>query len=58
MTFFALARKCGAFTANGFEDTSEPRALELDEMPRLVADYAHAAEMAKPIIHHRTKQFR
>ena len=35
------------FTANGFEDTSEPRALDLDEMPRLVADYAHAAEMAK-----------
>ncbi|HIF78440.1 MAG TPA: alkene reductase, partial [Sulfitobacter sp.] len=29
------------------EDTSEPRALDLDEMPRLVADYAHAAEMAK-----------
>jgi N-ethylmaleimide reductase len=35
------------FTADGFEDTSDPRALTLDEMPRLAADYAHAAEMAK-----------
>ena len=43
----ALAAGVKTFTANGFEDTSEPRALELDEMPRLVADYAHAAEMAK-----------
>ncbi len=35
------------FTPKGFEDTSDPRALELDEMPRLIADYVHAAEMAK-----------
>jgi N-ethylmaleimide reductase len=35
------------FTQNGFEDTSEPRALELDEMPRIVADFVNAAEMAK-----------
>ncbi|MAP13510.1 alkene reductase [uncultured Sulfitobacter sp.] len=43
----AIAAGVKTFTANGFEDTSEPRALDLDEMPRLVADYAHAAEMAK-----------
>ncbi len=35
------------FTADGFEETSDPRALDLDEMPRIVADYTHAAEMAK-----------
>jgi N-ethylmaleimide reductase len=35
------------FTADGFEDTSDPRALDLDEMPRVIADYVHAAEMAK-----------
>ncbi|SFG47229.1 alkene reductase [Sulfitobacter dubius] len=43
----AIAAGVKTFTANGFEDTSEPRALDLDEIPRLVADYAHAAEMAK-----------
>lgn len=35
------------FTHNGFEDTSDPRALDLDEMPRVVADFVHAAAMAK-----------
>tara|TARA_R110002124_G_scaffold23871_2_gene87955 strand:- start:90 stop:1124 length:1035 start_codon:yes stop_codon:yes gene_type:complete len=35
------------FTANGFEQTSDPRALETDEMPRVVADFAHATEMAR-----------
>ena len=34
------------FTAQGFEDVSEPRALRLDEMPRLIADYRHAARNA------------
>jgi len=34
------------FTAAGFEDVSEPRALRLDEMPRIVADYRHAARCA------------
>jgi N-ethylmaleimide reductase len=43
----ALNAGVKTFTANGFEDTSDPRALRLDEMPRIVADYAHAAEMAK-----------
>ncbi|QFT60175.1 N-ethylmaleimide reductase [Sulfitobacter sp. THAF37] len=35
------------FTANGFENTSDPRALELVEIPRLIADYTNAAKMAK-----------
>jgi N-ethylmaleimide reductase len=34
------------FTAQGFEDVSTPRALRLDEMPRIVAEYAHAARCA------------
>ena len=34
------------FTAAGFEDVSEPRALRLEEMPRVVADYRHAARRA------------
>ena len=34
------------FTAAGFEDVSEPRALRLDELPRVVADYRHAARCA------------
>ena len=34
------------FTANGFEDVSTPRALRLDELPRVVADYRHAARCA------------
>ena len=34
------------FTAAGFEEVSEPRALRLDELPRVVADYRHAARCA------------
>jgi N-ethylmaleimide reductase len=34
------------FTANGFEDVSEPRALRLDELPGIVAAYRHAARCA------------
>jgi N-ethylmaleimide reductase len=34
------------FTAKGFEDVSEPRALRIDEIPRLIADYVHAARCA------------
>ena len=34
------------FTKDGFVDTSTPRALRLDEMPRIVADYRHAARCA------------
>ncbi|HEY8709764.1 MAG TPA: alkene reductase [Burkholderiaceae bacterium] len=34
------------FTAQGFEDVSQPRALRLDELPRIVAEYARAARNA------------
>ena len=34
------------FTTDGFVDVSPPRALRLDEMPRIVADYRHAARCA------------
>ncbi|NNE52549.1 MAG: alkene reductase [Sulfitobacter sp.] len=34
------------FTKNGFEPTSDPRALDLEELPRVVGDFAHAADMA------------
>jgi N-ethylmaleimide reductase len=34
------------FTANGFEDVSAPRALRLDELPRIVAAYRQAARNA------------
>ena len=42
----ARRANCKTFTAKGFEDTSAPRALRLDEMPRLVTTYAHAARNA------------
>jgi N-ethylmaleimide reductase len=38
--------KAKTFTAQGFEDVSEPRALRLDEMPRIVAEYRKAARNA------------
>lgn len=34
------------FTENGFEPTSDPRALDIEEMPRIVDEYAQAAKMA------------
>jgi N-ethylmaleimide reductase len=34
------------FTARGFEEVSAPRALRLDELPRIVADYRQAARNA------------
>jgi N-ethylmaleimide reductase len=34
------------FTANGFEPVSTPRGLRLDEIPRVVTDYRHAARNA------------
>jgi len=34
------------FTAQGFEDVSAPRALRLDELPRVVAEYRQAARNA------------
>ena len=34
------------YTSAGFVDVSEPRALRLEELPRIVTDYAHAARCA------------
>jgi N-ethylmaleimide reductase len=34
------------FTAEGFVEVSRPRALRLDELPRIVDDYVHAARCA------------
>ena len=36
-----------AFTVEGFKDIPAPRALEGDELPRVVADYVKAAQNAK-----------
>lgn len=36
-----------AFTATGFKDFVRPRALELNEIPAIVAQYVHAAHCAK-----------
>ncbi len=36
-----------AFTETGFQDHVTPRALKTDEIPGIVADYAHAARCAK-----------
>ncbi|MCD1644228.1 alkene reductase [Aurantimonas coralicida] len=36
-----------AFTVDGFKDIPAPRALDKDELPRVVADYVKAAENAK-----------
>lgn len=36
-----------AFTADGMKDHVEPRALETEEIPRIVEDYRRAAENAK-----------
>ncbi len=43
----AIKAKSLVFTAEGFVEPSEPRALEIDEIPGIVADYARAAELAK-----------
>ena len=42
----ATAAKAKTFTLKGFEDVSAPRALRTDELPRIVADYRHAARCA------------
>jgi len=36
-----------AFTYQGLQDFTTPRALELEEIPGIVADYAHAADCAR-----------
>jgi N-ethylmaleimide reductase len=43
----AIAAKTKTFIESGFVDVSEPRALELDEIAGIVADYRKAAENAK-----------
>ncbi len=43
----AVAADSKTFDGTGFVATSTPRALRLDEMARIVADYRHAAENAK-----------
>jgi len=43
----AIAANAQTFTRAGFEDTSTPRALRADEMPRVVDDYVTAARNAK-----------
>ncbi|HYG05483.1 MAG TPA: alkene reductase [Stenotrophomonas sp.] len=42
----ALRANAKTFTAKGFEEVSAPRALALDEIPALLADYARAARNA------------
>jgi N-ethylmaleimide reductase len=43
----AIAPKGQAFTNEGLKDHVTPRALKTDEIPAIVADYAHAAQCAK-----------
>lgn len=43
----AVKAKAQTFTANGFEDCSEPVALEKIGIGQTVSDYRHAAKMAK-----------
>ena len=43
----AIAANAKTFTAQGFVDCSTPRALELDEMPGIVADFRNASLMAR-----------
>ncbi len=43
----AIVAKTKTFIEGGFADTSMPRALELAEIPGIIADYRRAAENAK-----------
>ncbi len=43
----AIPAKGKTYIESGFADVSAPRALRLDELPGIVADYVHAAEQAK-----------
>ncbi|MGP0058254.1 MAG: alkene reductase [Beijerinckiaceae bacterium] len=43
----AIRAKTRTFTATGFTEVSEPRALASEEIPGIVADYLRAAESAK-----------
>jgi len=42
----AIRANAQTFTANGMEQVSEPRALRLEEIPQLIADYRTAARNA------------
>jgi N-ethylmaleimide reductase len=42
----ALRANAKTYTAEGFSDVSEPRALRLDEIPALLEDFRHAARNA------------
>lgn len=42
----ARVAQAQTYTKDGFVDVSPPRALRTDEMPRLIADYRHAAKCA------------
>ena len=43
----AIAAKGKTYVESGFVDVSQPRALRLEELPGIVADYVRAAENAK-----------
>ncbi|OYU50456.1 MAG: alkene reductase [Rhizobiales bacterium PAR1] len=43
----AITAKGKTFIETGFANVSAPRALETDEIPRILADYVHAARNAK-----------
>ncbi|MCB9944894.1 MAG: alkene reductase [Geminicoccaceae bacterium] len=43
----AIRAQTKTFIADGFVDVSGPRALRIEEMPRIVSDFAHAARCAK-----------
>jgi N-ethylmaleimide reductase len=43
----AVRARTKTYLAHGFDDVSEPRALELDEIPGILRDYAKAAANAK-----------
>ena len=43
----AIQAQTRVFTAKGFVETSQPRALDIGEIPGIVADYARAAELAQ-----------
>ncbi|MHC9237805.1 alkene reductase [Pseudooceanicola sp. 502str34] len=43
----AIGAQSKTFVKEGFVETSEPRALELDEIPRLIEEYRNATRMAR-----------
>jgi N-ethylmaleimide reductase len=43
----AMRARTKTYLETGFADVSEPRALSLDEIPRLIRDYEHAARCAR-----------